>query len=78
MAQYVDGFVIPIPRKNLRAYKKMADWGRRVWMKHGALHYYECSMDDFPKHGMGFQKNVQTQNGRDSRLCFYHLQIQSP
>lgn len=43
---YVDGFVIPVPEKKLAAYKKMAAWGRRVWMKHGALQYFECIGDD--------------------------------
>lgn len=56
MARYVDGFVIPIKRKNLAAYKKMASWGKRVWMKHGALSYYETVVDDFTKHGLGFKK----------------------
>src|SRR6185503_8418600 len=43
---YVDGFVFPVPKKNTKAYKKMAEWGKRVWMKHGALAYYECMGDD--------------------------------
>ena len=43
---YVDGFVIPVPEKKLAAYKKMATWGRKVWMKHGALQYFECAGDD--------------------------------
>jgi hypothetical protein len=34
---YVDGFVIPVPKKNLAAYKKMAAGGAKVWKKHGAL-----------------------------------------
>ena len=42
MSRYVDGFVIPIKKKNLNAYKKMATVGRNTWMKHGALEYYEC------------------------------------
>lgn len=45
MAHYVDGFVIPIKRKNLKAYKKMAQMGCKAWMKHGALSYYECIGD---------------------------------
>lgn len=56
MPHYVDGFVIPIPRKNIKSYKKMATLGRDVWMDHGALHYYECIADDFVKHGLGFKK----------------------
>jgi uncharacterized protein YbaA (DUF1428 family) len=47
---YVDGFVIPIPKKNLAAYKKMASEGARAWKQHGALEYFECVGDDlFPK-----------------------------
>lgn len=56
MAQYIDGFVIPIPKKNVKAYKKMAAYGCKLWMKHGALSYYECIGDDFIKHGLGFKK----------------------
>lgn len=43
---YVDGFVIPAPKKTVAAYKKMATWGKKVWMKHGALQYFECVADD--------------------------------
>jgi alkaline phosphatase len=43
---YVDGFVIPVPKSKLAEYKKMAVWGRKMWMKHGALHYFECVGDD--------------------------------
>ncbi len=42
MAKYVDGFVIPIKKKNVKAYKKMASLGCKIWMEHGALDYYEC------------------------------------
>lgn len=42
MGKYVDGFLIPIKKKNLKEYKKMAHIGCKVWMKHGALDYYEC------------------------------------
>src|SRR4051794_17312960 len=45
MAKYVDGFVIPIKKANLAAYKKMAKLGRKVWMEHGALEYVECVGD---------------------------------
>jgi len=56
MAKYIDGFVIPIKRKNLKAYKKMALWGKRMWMRHGALSYYESVIEDFSKYGLGFKK----------------------
>ena len=56
MARYVDGYVIPMPKKNLKVYKKMAKMGCKMWMKHGALSYYECVADDFAKFGLGFKK----------------------
>lgn len=44
--KYVDGFVIVLPEKNLEAYREMAELGAEIWMKHGALEYYECVGDD--------------------------------
>ena len=62
MATYVDGFVIPLPKKNLAAYKKMANWGRKAWMKHGALQYFECVGDELKVPagmGVGFPKGIK-------------------
>ncbi len=42
MTNYVDGFVIPIPKKNVKAYRKMATDAGKIWMKHGALEFWEC------------------------------------
>jgi uncharacterized protein YbaA (DUF1428 family) len=44
--RYVDGFVVPVPKKNLQAYRKMAQKAGKVWMDHGALEYVECVADD--------------------------------
>ena len=46
MARYVDGFVLPVPKKNLDAYKKQARLASKVWMDHGALEYCEAIADD--------------------------------
>lgn len=46
---YVDGFVLPVPKKNLKAYKKMATVAGKVWMDHGAIDYFECIADDVKK-----------------------------
>lgn len=43
---YVDGFVVPVPKKNLAAYKKMAKKSAKVWREHGALDYREWVADD--------------------------------
>jgi len=50
-AGYVDGFVIPIPKKNTAAYKKMASEACGVWKRFGAIDYKECIIEDVkPKH----------------------------
>ena len=46
---YVDGFVLPVPKRNTKAYLKMARLGRKVWLDHGALDYKECIADDVKK-----------------------------
>lgn len=46
MAKYVDGFVIPIPKKNTAKYRAMAREASRVWKRFGALDYKECILND--------------------------------
>ena len=43
---YVDGFIVPVPKKNLAAYRTMARKAGKVWREHGALEYRECVADD--------------------------------
>jgi len=43
---YVDGFVLPVPKKNIEAYRKMASKAGEVWREYGALAYRECVADD--------------------------------
>ena len=43
---YVDGFVLPVPEKNLADYKRMARKAGKIWREHGALEYIECVADD--------------------------------
>jgi uncharacterized protein YbaA (DUF1428 family) len=45
MARYIDGFVLPVPRKNLPAYRRLARLAAKVWKEHGALEYVECIAD---------------------------------
>ena len=45
---YVDGFVVPVPKKNLQAYRRMAEKVGRVWREHGALEFREWVGDDVP------------------------------
>lgn len=46
MAEYVDGFVLPVPKRNAAAYRRMARKAGKVWMEYGALSYRECIADD--------------------------------
>ena len=46
MARYVDGFVVPVTRRKLAAYRSIARKAGRVWLEHGALEYKECVADD--------------------------------
>lgn len=45
---YVDGFVLPVPKKNIEAYKKVARKAGKIWMEYGALQYVEAMGDDVP------------------------------
>lgn len=49
---YVDGFVIPIPKKNIVSYRKIAKAACKIWLEHGALEYRECVGDDLKTKGM--------------------------
>jgi len=46
MSHYVDGFVVPVPRRNLDAYVAMARRAGAIWREHGAIQYWECVGDD--------------------------------
>ena len=62
--RYVDGFVVPMPKKNLKSYTKMALLGGKIWKEHGALQYVECIGDDLAvKFGMPFPKGIKLKKG---------------
>jgi len=63
MSTYIDGYVIPIPKKNVNAYKKMAKLGCKTWMKHGALAYFECVADDTKAHRKQVNAKVHKEFG---------------
>ena len=46
---YVDGFIVPVPKKKLEAYRRLARLAGKVWRDHGALDYKECVADDVKK-----------------------------
>jgi uncharacterized protein YbaA (DUF1428 family) len=60
MAGYVDGFVVPVPKKNVEAYRRMALKAGKIWREHGALEFRECVADqlDVPM-GMPFPQRIK-------------------
>ena len=50
--RYVDGYVLPVPKKNLQAYFRMAKKAGKIWREHGALEYRECVGDDLKVKGL--------------------------
>lgn len=46
MSRYVDGFVVPVPKANVEAYRRMAREAGEIWREHGALEFVECVADD--------------------------------
>ncbi|MBC8030199.1 MAG: DUF1428 domain-containing protein [Pyrinomonadaceae bacterium] len=62
--KYVDGFVLPVPVKNVDAYRRMAQQASKVWKEHGALEYRECVGDDLNvKMGLPFADTVKLKRG---------------
>lgn len=64
MPKYVDGYVIPVPKKNLPIYRKMALEAAKLWLDHGALEVKECAGDDLAvKWGLPFPVTLKLKKG---------------
>lgn len=62
--KYVDGFVLPVPKKKLDAYKRISKKAGKVWKDHGALEYRECAGDDMNNEcGLPFPKLTKVKRG---------------
>jgi len=58
--KYVDGYILPVPKKNLQAYRRMAQKAGKIWRDHGALDYKECAGDDMKvKWGAPFPRTMK-------------------
>jgi uncharacterized protein YbaA (DUF1428 family) len=61
---YVDGFVLPVPKRKVKAYLRMARLAGKVWREHGALEYVECVADDVkPGRWTSFPQSVKLKAG---------------
>lgn len=62
--RYVDGFVLPVPKKNLKTYARIARTAGKVWREHGAIDYKECVGDDLNvSMGVPFPRQVKVKPG---------------
>ena len=62
--KYVDGYVLPVPKKNLQVYRRIAQQAGKIWREHGALEYRECAGDDLNvKMGVSFPRTVKVKSG---------------
>jgi uncharacterized protein YbaA (DUF1428 family) len=62
---YIDGFILPVPTKNLAAYKKMSTKAGKIWREHGAMMYHEAAGDDLEHHKFGtpFPQYIKPKKG---------------
>jgi len=69
--RYVDAFVIPIPKRNMKQYLSMAKVGKKTWMKHGALEYFECVGEDLKNSwGKSFSQLARLKRGETVVVAF--------
>ena len=74
--RYVDGYVLPVPKKNVAAYRRMAQKAGKVWRDHGALEYTECVADDVkPGKHTSFPQSVKLKSGET--VVFAYVVYQS-
>ena len=64
MAQYVDGFVVAVPKNKIDEYRKVSRKAGKIWREHGALEYRECVGEDVPKGEVtSFPMSVKAKRG---------------
>ncbi len=76
MPNYVDGYILPVPKKNLKAYQRIAKLAAKVWKDHGALLYREAAGDDLQtKWGVPFAKQMKLRKGET--VVFAYIEFKS-
>ena len=69
--RYVDGFVLPVPKKNLQAYRSIAQKAGKIWREHGAIQYVEAIGDDLDvKFGVPFTRMMKPKPGETVVISF--------
>ncbi len=74
--KYVDGYVLPVPKENLPAYRRMAQKAGKIWREHGALEFRECVGDDLAtKMATSFPRTIKLK--RDEAVVFSWIVFKS-
>ena len=74
---YVDGFVLVVPRNRLAEYRKLARESGRLWMKHGALDFKECMLDDAKPRFVTFTFPKMTKVKKGETVWFSYIVYKS-
>lgn len=71
MPKYVDGFLLPVPKRRLAEYQRIAQRAAKVWLEHGALDYRECVIEDQRAPGLvPFRKSTRVRRGETVILAW--------
>ncbi len=74
---YVDGYVLVVPKNKILLYKKMAQLGAKLWKKHGALDYKECIIDDAKPQGIVFTFPTMAKVKKNETVWFSYITYKS-
>lgn len=74
---YVDGFVLIVPKNRVEEYKKMAEDAAKVWKKHGALSYRECMLEDQKPEHVTFSFPIMTKAEKNETIWFSYIEYRS-
>lgn len=77
MSQYIDGFVLVVPKKRVAEYRRMATKAGKMWKKYGALHYKECMLDDAKPKWVTFTFPKMAKAKRGETIWFSYIVYKS-
>lgn len=72
---YVDGFIVPVPRDKLDAYRELSTRSGRIWREHGALEYLECVGDDLAVQAMGLTSFPRLARAKKGEVVFFSFVV---
>lgn len=77
MTNYIDGFVLPVPRSQIESYKKVVEQVAEIWIEHGALRYSEFMGDDMSLEGTKSFIKATDANEEEEVIIFGWVEFES-